>query len=65
MTNEIENFLARRNVWLKEATDIIKRHSPLLSDAQAREIAIIALKSWQDLRSTIACIDSTDFLLSL
>ena len=65
MTQDTENFLSRRNQWLRQAIRAIKNNAPLLDDAQAREVAIIAMKSWQDLRQTQEWVETPDFLLSL
>ena len=65
MTQETENFLVRRRQWLEGATDIIQTHSQLLTREQARDIAKISLKAWQDLRSSQEWVETSDFLLTL
>ena len=49
----------------KQAVEIIKKHAPLLNDQQASEVAIIAMKSWQDMRSIYNYADACDFIESL
>ncbi len=65
MNQETENFLSRRELWLRQATQVIKANAPLLNDSQAREVAIIAMKSWQDLRSMYEWVETNDFLMTL
>jgi hypothetical protein len=65
MTQETEQFLARRAAWLNNAADAIQTNSPLLSRREAIEVAKIALKSWQDLRQCIEWQETADFIQTL
>lgn len=42
--------LARFTQFKQLAAQRIKSHAPLMSDAQAAEVARVALLSWQDMR---------------
>ena len=65
MKQEVEDFMMRRNKWLNNATDVIQRNNCLLSRPQAREVAKMALESWEDLRFCLEWVESSDFLLTL
>jgi hypothetical protein len=65
MSEETEQFLTRRAAWINQAADAIQEHSPILSREQAVEVAKIALKSWQDLRTCIEWQETADFIQTL
>lgn len=65
MTQEIEDFLTRRNACLKIIESAIRRHSPLLSDETIRAMARIVLLAWQDCRQAFEFLEVHDFIISL
>jgi hypothetical protein len=61
MKQEVEQFLLRREEYIKLAMRKIEEVAPLLPQDRIREIAIIALKSWQGLRDCYEYNEASEF----
>jgi hypothetical protein len=52
----------RIEAFREDATAIIRRHAPLLSDDGAREVARIVLFAWEDLRKVYNSEEASEII---
>lgn len=58
----VENYCSREAKFRRHATEIIKKHAPILSDSQAYEVARITLKSYQDMKDVFEWTEASEFI---